>query len=72
MKKKYIKPTSGVVRLGADDLLAPQLRQGSIGQQTQASDFFQTVETFKIEEYMQFTTEAQRREFWDDWDNGAD
>lgn len=33
---------------------------------------FQREEFFVIEEDLQFDTEAKKREFWDDWNNGAD
>lgn len=71
MKKNYVAPQTATVKV-CGELLAPHLRLGSIGQKTQASEIFKTVETFKIEENLTFSDEAQKAAFWDDWQNGAD
>lgn len=71
MKKNYVAPQTATVKV-CGELLAPHLQLGSIGQQTQLSGKFQTVETFRIEENMQFSTTAEKSAFWDDWQNGAD
>lgn len=44
----------------------------SIGRINQENMKFQREEFFVIEEDLQFDTEAKKREFWDDWNNGAD
>lgn len=71
MKKNYVAPQTTILKV-CGDLLAPSLHLGSIGNKTKASEAFMTVETFKIEENLTFTTEAEKKTFWDDWQNGAD
>lgn len=70
MKKKYVTPHTAIVRV-CGDLLQVNFLRGSIGRISQEK-IFQTDDFFKVEENIQFDTEAKKKAFWDDWNNGAD
>lgn len=55
-----------------DDELMRRFLQASVGQISVTDGKFQGMETIKIEEDMTFQTEAEKKAFWDDWENGAD
>lgn len=63
-------PHIGSYRL--DDELMGRFLKASIGQISPTDGKFQGMETIKIEENINFQTEAEKKAFWDDWENGAD
>lgn len=66
-KKKYVRPEVNVVALGSE-LMVP-FQCASVGTEDKLNKKFIGLESFEVKESMPY---YENKEFWDDWEHGAD
>lgn len=66
-RKEYVRPAVKVVTLGSE--LMANFNLASVGTEDKASKKFIGLESFEVKESMPY---FENKEFWDDWEHGAD